>query len=174
MLMFTPNLKYWICSASFRRYMMVHLSSHMRTDGPVIRRRDGLRFASLQIMPNTYIRKSGARPRGLWTADNLQDAINAVNAGNMGVNEAALSFNIPKTTLKRRIKSGNTKKSNRLGPDSMLGEEAEEKLANHIKKLQKCGFSPTRLEVREMAYKLAEKLGIKNRFKAEEGRSCVN
>ncbi|KAJ8932377.1 hypothetical protein NQ318_004530 [Aromia moschata] len=37
----------------------------------------------------------------------------------MGVNQAATAFDIPKTTLKRRLASNNTEKTDRLGPDSM-------------------------------------------------------
>ncbi|KAF2882265.1 hypothetical protein ILUMI_23909 [Ignelater luminosus] len=92
----------------------------------------------------------------------------------MDVNETAKSFNIPKTALKRRIKSNNTEKCNRLGPYSTLGADAEEKLANHIKKLQKNGFSPTKQEVREMAYKVAVELGIKHWFNEIAGPSGVH
>lgn len=120
-------------------------------------------------MSNIYTRKPNAAPKGLWTADNLKSAIEAVTSGNMGVNEDAKNFSIPKTTLKRRLKNSNKEKFNRLGPDSMLGAEAEEKLAKHIKKLQKSGFCPTKQDVREMAYKLAVQLGVKNRFNDNEG-----
>lgn len=120
-------------------------------------------------MPNIYKRKDNVPPRGLWSSNNLQSAINAVKEGNMGVNQAAKHFSIPKTTLKRRLKLNNSQKLNRLGPDSALGANAEAKLANHIKKLQKNGFCPTRQEVREMAYHLAEQMGIENKFSAREG-----
>ncbi|KAF2905844.1 hypothetical protein ILUMI_00332 [Ignelater luminosus] len=57
-------------------------------------------------MPNTYIRKANAKPRGLWTSTDLQSAINEVKSGIMGVNKAAKSFNIPKTTLKYSSQPG--------------------------------------------------------------------
>ncbi|KAF2896859.1 hypothetical protein ILUMI_09317 [Ignelater luminosus] len=44
-----------------------------------------------------------------------------VKSGIMGVNQAAKSFNIPKIILKRRIKSNNTGKCNRLASDLILG-----------------------------------------------------
>ncbi|KAF2894584.1 hypothetical protein ILUMI_11588 [Ignelater luminosus] len=68
-----------------------------------------------------------AEPRGLWTSNDLQSAINKVKSGIIGVNKTSKSFNIPKTTLKRKIKSNNTEKCNRLDPDSTLGGNAEEK-----------------------------------------------
>lgn len=49
-------------------------------------------------MPNIYKRKDNVPPRGLWSSNNLQSAINAVKEGNMGVNQAAKHFSIPKTT----------------------------------------------------------------------------
>ncbi|KAF2883231.1 hypothetical protein ILUMI_22936 [Ignelater luminosus] len=77
-------------------------------------------------MPNTYIRKVNAKLRGLWTSNDLQSAIKVVKSGIMGVNEEARSFNIPKTTLKRRMKSNNIEKCNRLGLDSILGAKPAE------------------------------------------------
>lgn len=121
-------------------------------------------------MPNKYIRKRHVPERGNWTAQALNDAINAYKSGEMGVNEAAKAFGIPKTTFKRRLKSNNPEKSTRLGPDASLGSNAEQKLVNHIKKLQKSGFAPTRTEVRVMAYKLAKRLEIPNRFNKNENK----
>lgn len=55
-------------------------------------------------MPTTYIRK-GSSTRGEWTEENLKNAIKAVKENNMGVNQAARTYSIPKTTLKRRLKT---------------------------------------------------------------------
>lgn len=121
-------------------------------------------------MPNTYVRKRNVPTRGSWTNEDLINAINAVRVGNVGVNEAAASFNIPKTTLKRRLATDNLKKTNRLGPDGVLGRNAETKLVNHIQKLQRYGFAPTRSEVRTMAFDLANRLGIPNKFNNETGK----
>lgn len=52
-------------------------------------------------MPLTYKRKSEVC-RGEWTASALIDAFKAVSNG-MGINEAAKTFGIPKTTFKRRL-----------------------------------------------------------------------
>ncbi|KAF2891823.1 hypothetical protein ILUMI_14350 [Ignelater luminosus] len=115
-----------------------------------------------------------AEPRGLWTSNDLQSAINKVKSGITGVNKTSKSFNIPKTTLKRKIKSNNTEECNRLDPDSTLGANAEKKFANHIKKLQKNDFSPTKQEVREMAYKVVVELGIKHPFNETVGNEQRN
>lgn len=121
-------------------------------------------------MPSVYKRK-GTVNRGEWTAESLVNAIEAVAKGTMGVNEAAREFGIPKTTLKRRLKSDNKSKTDRLGPPSCLGDEAENKLVNHILKLQKHGFAPDRDSVRKMAYELAEKLKVKHTFNSDKGKA---
>lgn len=120
-------------------------------------------------MPTDYKRKQTAKARGTWTSDNLIRAVDAVRNGNLGVNEAARTFQIPHATLKRRIKCNNLTKTNRLGPDSFLGTDAEEKLASHIKKLQQHGFAPTREDVRIMAYKLAVHLNLPQKFNQDQG-----
>lgn len=56
----------------------------------------------------------------------MQAVIRSVAEG-MYVNEASRVFSIPPRTLKRRVTSGNSKKG-RMGPDSLLGEEAEIKM----------------------------------------------
>lgn len=111
-------------------------------------------------MPSKYERK--CPNRGRWSEESLQAAIRSVAEG-MDVNEASRVFSIPPRTLKRRVTSGNSKKG-RMGPDSLLGEEAETKMVVHINKLQARGFTPTRTEVRRMAFHLAEQLKIRHKF----------
>lgn len=92
----------------------------------------------------------------------------------MGVTVAARTFQIPKSTLLRRLRTNNAAKEDRLGPPSLLGGDAERKLVGHIKKLQKTGFAPTRDEVRMIAFNLAERLGIKHNFDKDEGKIKVS
>lgn len=114
-------------------------------------------------MPTFYKRK-GTVKRGQWTREALENAINAVSSGKLGVNRAAKEYGIPQTTLKNRIKKKNYSESKCLGRSSCLGEEAENKLVLHIKKLQKSGFTPDRDSVRSMAFHLAESLKRKHTF----------
>ncbi|KAF2887962.1 hypothetical protein ILUMI_18211 [Ignelater luminosus] len=46
-------------------------------------------------MPKTYICKANAKPRVLWTSNDLQSAINVVKSGIIGVNEAAKNSSQP-------------------------------------------------------------------------------
>lgn len=116
-------------------------------------------------MPTFYQRK-GVPNRGQWTEESLHKAMDAVRKKEMGVNEASRSFGVPKTTLKRRLKSNNVIKKS-LGPPSILGEVNERKIVGHIKKLQKYGFAPTRNSVRSMAFHLAERLKLNHKFDRE-------
>ncbi|CAH1985221.1 unnamed protein product [Acanthoscelides obtectus] len=116
-------------------------------------------------MPTEYKRK-GSVCRGEWSEQDLQQAIEAVQEGRVGVREAVRSFGVPYTTLRRRLRSGNHRKLP-LGPLSTLGQENEVKLVNHIKKLQKFGFSPSRTTVRSMAFELAQKLNLPYKFNIE-------
>ena len=96
------------------------------------------------IMPTFYVRKCPSR--GSWTQEDLNSAVDNISRRVMSTWEAAKNFKISYRTLKRRIEKNNTEK--KMGPDSFLGEEAENKLVTHIKKLQHCGFAPTATDVR--------------------------
>lgn len=119
-------------------------------------------------MPTTYKRKNDNRAK--WSADALRNAIECVQNGTMGVNEAARNFGIPKSTLKDRIRKSDTTKI-RCGPSSCLGDDAELKLVRHIKKLQQFGFAPDRESVRIWAFKLAEQMQVRHRFNKEIGKA---
>ncbi|GBN66934.1 hypothetical protein AVEN_61946-1 [Araneus ventricosus] len=122
-------------------------------------------------MPTTYIRK-GSSTRGEWTEGNLKNVIKAVEEKNMCVNQATKSFSIPKTTLKRRIKTHNFTKGS-SGPSAILGCENENKIVAHINKLQNRGFKPCRDSIRSMAYELAEKLKIPHTFNKEARKAVM-
>lgn len=61
-----------------------------------------------------------------------------------------------------------------MDPDSLLGEDAENKLVTHIKKLQRYGFSPTATDVREMAFLLGEKLNRTKKFNLEKRKAVYD
>lgn len=113
-------------------------------------------------MPTQYKRKIGST-RGSWLEDDLKKAIDTVMNKSFGINEAARRYNIPKTTLKRKIKGYIVSKGS-LGCNSVLGPENERKIVAHITKLQAAGFTPDRDTVRSMAFKLANQLGIQHTF----------
>lgn len=121
-------------------------------------------------MPSYYKRKSTVE-RGTWSESSLQNAVQAIRDNRMGLNDAARTFGVPRSTIQRRMKTNNLTKCNRLGPPSCLGEEIELKLVVHIKKLQKYGFAPTRDSVRQMAFQLADRFGIRHKFNKENKKA---
>lgn len=84
--------------------------------------------------------------------------------------KASKSYGIPKTTLRNRLESADSRKKS-MGPSSQLGDEAEKKLANHIKQLQSVGFAPTRSDVKSIAYDLAESLGRNHTFCSKQQKA---
>lgn len=116
-------------------------------------------------MPNKYIRKS-IQTRGTWSQEDLSAAIKSVVDGNSSVRRASIEFSIPRKTLERRIKTGNSQKGS-MGPSSVFGKENEDRLVRHILSMQKRGFPLTRDDLRIIAYHFAQQLKIKHKFNSE-------
>lgn len=118
-------------------------------------------FSEILAMPTFYgPRKS---TRAMWTQEQLDRAIKAVQIEHLPVRQAAWENNIPEKTLRNRLATGNFLKG-RLGQPSHLGPDAERKLVEHVRKLQLAGFAPTRKHLRKIAYNLAKSMGLKNKF----------
>lgn len=59
-------------------------------------------------MPTFYKRKPGVKPRGMWSIAQLQEAINRLRAGDIGLRDAERYYGVPARTLKRRMESEKT------------------------------------------------------------------
>lgn len=118
-------------------------------------------------MPTVYQRKNSDTPRRQWTQENLIQAIDRINSGEMGINEAARTYGIPSRTLRRRRRSGIVTTELPLGPQGIFGIENEKRLVRHIQRLEKAGFAPDRETIRSLAYQFAEKLQLKHPFNTE-------
>ena len=55
-------------------------------------------------MVYTYVRKTD---RQSWSEESMRNAIEAVVGGSMGILRAAKTFDVPKTTLHRRVANKN-------------------------------------------------------------------
>lgn len=122
-------------------------------------------FVLLENMPTEYKRKPGST-RGNWSEQSLKEAITRIEAGEIGVNEAARYYGIPSRTLRRRKMSGNHNKLP-LGPQGVLGIGNEKRMVRHIQRLEQSGFAPNRDTVRSLAYKFGEELGLGHTFNQE-------
>lgn len=115
-------------------------------------------------MPSNYKRKTTQQN---WDADAMKKAIEAVQSGEMNFSKAATIFNIPRSTLKRRVKNKNVKATDNkklLGCCAVFTEEQEMELVNVIFEMEERFGKLSFLDVRSLAYQLAEKKNLRHTF----------
>ncbi|XP_039281652.1 uncharacterized protein LOC120350826 [Nilaparvata lugens] len=122
-----------------------------------------------------YKRKSN---RQSWSEESMANAIKAIEEKTMGWLKAAKTFGVPQATLRRRVEGGKNKifkgVKKGLGRYQPTFDVATEKeLLEHIKLLESRGFGLSASDVRKLAFQIAEKNGIPNRFNCEkEAAGC--
>lgn len=100
-----------------------------------------------------------------WVEADMQRAVAAVKRHQMGYLAAAKAFNVPRTTLFRYCKKeGENVKKTKLGRKSILPDELENDLVNHLILMESKYFGLTRQDVRRAAYQLAKRNNLPNRF----------
>ena len=115
-------------------------------------------------MPRHYVRTSN---RGAWSSEDMKNAVTAVLNETMGKNEACRSFDISKPTLLRHLRMARASKNfseKRLGGKHDLPANLEQDLVSHIKAMSDVGFGFTKLEIRRLAFQLAEANNVHTRF----------
>ncbi len=110
-------------------------------------------------MVRNYERKMD---RGSWGQENLQQAMDDVANKRTRIREAGRLYEIPERTLRRHLTQ--KKDTKVLCRSPQLGEEAKQKLALHIVKLQNAGFAPIETIVRKLAYRIAQILKKETTF----------
>ncbi|KAJ8975956.1 hypothetical protein NQ317_011924 [Molorchus minor] len=119
-------------------------------------------------MVSTYKRKSD---RQKWSAESMKQAIEKVFTGVMGLRKASDAYNVPKTTLKRRVQfyrrnqdisKATVKKMGRF--NTIFTKQQEEELATYVKDMESRFFGLTTKDLRSLAYDLAEKNKLKHIF----------
>jgi hypothetical protein len=141
-------------------------------------------------MVRTYKKKTN---RGEWNPESMKNAIDAVMMGEMGYKKAAESFQVPQSTLERRVKqtreqgkktddvltvgpSGTIYPQNsnpilvkNLGPiTTVFTAEEENLLIDYLFKMEERLFGLTSYDLRILAFQWAEKLGKKHTFSTEK------
>ncbi|KAL0861585.1 hypothetical protein ABMA27_009084 [Loxostege sticticalis] len=96
-------------------------------------------------MVSNYKRKTD---RGSYSKDKLKEAVQAVKNGNLSGYKASQLYKIPRMTILDHVNNRRTK-SNTLGRNTALTLEAEAKLANSLKLMEKHGFGLSRQELLE-------------------------
>lgn len=96
------------------------------------------------------------------------NAITEVNDGTMSIREASTLYQIPRSTLQRRLKSNNVTKT--LGRyQSIFSPQQETEILQHVIYLENRFFGATTRDVRAMAFELAEKNNINHPFDRNKG-----
>ena len=104
----------------------------------------------------------------------MKQAILNVESRAMGWKLAARTFSVPKSTLRRRVLEKNkilkgADKGFLGGAAPVFDTNIENKLVEHIKLLSDQFFGLTSMDVRKLAFQLAEKLNLKHSFNKEKG-----
>jgi len=81
-----------------------------------------------------------------------------------GLREAAVKFNVPLSTLHRRV-HGVVDINCRPGPPPVLSTMVEERLASYVVHMSDMGFGLSRQDVMCLAFQLADRSGIEHPFK---------
>ena len=79
-----------------------------------------------------------------WTKDNMANAIDSVNRGEMSIRKAAFSFEVPYTTLNDKI---NHRYSCLKGGQTILSHACESLLATLIAFMADIGFGLHKLQI---------------------------
>lgn len=100
----------------------------------------------------------------------MHRALQAYRNGDMGFNECCRQYGIPKPTLNRHLKGKNSvanEEVKSLGRKCVIPLAVEQDIVNHILKLEGLMFGLTILDVRKLAFQVAEKNGIPHNFNKE-------
>ncbi|KAF2890630.1 hypothetical protein ILUMI_15543, partial [Ignelater luminosus] len=102
-----------------------------------------------------------------WKEEDMKQAIEAVRNHTMGYLKASKHYKVPWATLYRYCKSDKNLddiKKDTLGRQPILPPELEDKLVNHIVKMEKQFFGLTRRDRRSVTFQLARQNNIPNKF----------
>ena len=106
-----------------------------------------------------------------WDVADIKRAIGAFRRGDMGLNQAAERYEVPKATLSRHEKNQNKIVNEDVkfyGGMSCLGGHLEKELVDHCLTLEERFFGLTMNELRQLAFELAEANGIAHNFFKDE------
>lgn len=116
-------------------------------------------------MPRNYIRKSTILS---YTPEDLQNALDAIRNDGKKIRAAGRSFNIPESTLRKKLEE-NDFKPPRLGRKPVFPQETEAELKDYILLLSKLFYGLTPVGLRRLAFRYAELHNITHNFNRETG-----
>lgn len=110
-------------------------------------------------MPRVYKRIT---QKAKWTEEDLKSAMKQVSDGK-SVNSVSVQINIPRSTLRDRLKSKNASNPC-MGRPAVFSKEQEAILANRVISLANLFYGITITDLRRLAFDVAEELNIKHNF----------
>ena len=123
-------------------------------------------------MVRTYKRKTS---RQSWSENSMEQAINDIRSGRLGYLAASKEYDVPKSTLERRVKDKNkraTGSTKGLGNfETVFPKPLEEELVNYILRMEELFHGLTTVDVRLLAFQLAERNGLPHKFHSETERA---
>ncbi|XP_057671328.1 uncharacterized protein LOC130903084 [Diorhabda carinulata] len=108
-----------------------------------------------------------SKKRQQWDEHDMRQAIENVQDHSMGFKLAAKTFNVPKTTLQRRLAKQDSSKGNLGGRTAIFSKAIEEEIAGYIIDMETRFFGLTSKYLRRMVFEVAEKNKIEHRFNRE-------
>ncbi|XP_038221604.1 uncharacterized protein LOC119839407 [Zerene cesonia] len=114
------------------------------------------------------------KKKGSWEPANLQTAIDKVISKELSIRQAALRYNVPKSTIHDKIKALNRGEEVTMIPKlgnftKTFSAEYEQVLVDHVKDLSNRCMPLTKIEFLKLAFDLAERMNIPHRFNKEKG-----
>lgn len=111
-------------------------------------------------------KKDWTPTQGKWDSKSLGEALRHVKAGKMTKFKASKVFNIPRTTLSRRLSTMDFESP--ASKPTVLCKDEENSLVGHILEMEERGFGLTISDVCKLAYSIMEHSGRKNPFNANK------
>ena len=103
--------------------------------------------------------------RAEYSHDSLTECLNAVRDKTMSLREASRNFNIPRSTIQKRLKSANPDGAKKLGPISrVFTDDMETQLKRRVLEMESTFYGITMTDLRRAAYDFAEGNNINHRF----------
>ena len=103
-----------------------------------------------------------------WNEDRMKSAIDEFRKGEDGLRQIARAWNVPKTTLARRVKGIVSGWKHKSGKHPVLPVAAENELHDLISTMSARGFPFSRKDIQRLAFQYAHHCGLKG-FNNERG-----
>lgn len=100
-----------------------------------------------------------------WKEESMKLAIDGVRSGRLTLKNAALQYNVPKTTLYRRAKKSNEEDVSKAAQKGLgrfrtvFNVQQENELVEYILLMEKRLFGLSQMDLRSLAYQFAKKNG---------------